>query len=182
MKVGLLLAEGSQYQNLKPIRESDWPVLLSFNKGASLADTWTPVPVEGVSYGDKALPVSDFPLLAPNLPVFSQRAVNALMDCLERHGEVLPLLSDGPEYHAFNCMKTTDSLDTERSVITRFPSGGIMSIDRYHFFEHKLAEIEVFRLPDRSANVFVTDAFARRVRQCGLTGFRIPVVWDSERG
>lgn len=181
MRVGLLRAEGTEYLNLKPLRDSDWPRILAFNKGQELASQWKPITVVEARNGARSLPPSDFPLLAPNVPVFSQQAVTRLHDCLVECGELLSLSFNTHEYHAFNCMKTVDCLDFERSTITRYPSGGIMDIERYHFVPNKLAGIEMFRLPNYSATVFVTDIFARRVRQHGLTGVRIPVVWDSER-
>ncbi len=116
------------------------------------------------------LPASDFPALAPNVPVFSQRAVDALHECLTRNGELLPLSFPGGQYYAFNCLNTVDCLDYERSALTRLPSGRIMRIDRYVFLADRLQDVEIFRLPDYSAAVFVTDTFVRRLRQNGLTG------------
>jgi len=181
MKVSRLNANESEYMSLSPVSDSDWRTLNSFNKGHSLADQWKPIEMERDRFGSaRVLPASDFPALAPNVPVFSQRAVEALYECLTRNGELLPLSFPGGQYYAFICLNTVDCLDYERSSITRLPSGGIGRIHRYFFLADRLAEAEIFRLPHYSSLVFVTDSFVQRVLQHGLTGFEFVVVWDSQ--
>lgn len=181
MKVYLLFANESEYTSLRPVSESDWDILNWFNGGFSLADRWRPITVEEDREGsEEPLPLSDFPSLSPSVPVFSQRAVEALEECLVQNGELLPLSFPGGQYYAFNCMNTVDCLDYERSAIIRVPgSGRIFQIERYVFLADRLVGTEIFRIPENSGPVFVTDAFARRVFQNGLTGFELLERWDS---
>lgn len=184
MKVCALLADDENYMNLKPVSDSDWRILDSFNRGQSLSGIWSPIAVEEDLYDLKEpLPRSDFPSLAAFVPVFSQRAVDLLEDYLAPNGELLPLSFPGGQYYAYNCTNTVDCLDFDRSAIVRFPSSGrIQRIQRYFFVPDKLAQTEIFRIPEGSSYVFVTDTFARRIFEHGLTGFRLPVVWESQLG
>lgn len=124
-------------------------------------------------------PTSDFPTLG-TVPVFSERALDALLDLLVENGEILPLDCCGEKYFAYNTTRRLDALDEERSILVRFDTGRIMDVRAYEFFPERLGTAAVFRLPQLRARSFVTDAFARRIDDAGLTGFGLRQVWSSE--
>lgn len=180
MNVYILDSDANRYQNLVPVREADWDVFDAF-RGTPIGASWSPVKVE-VLVDDlhKNRPPSDFPSLATDVPVFSQRAAEALGDLLEGNGELLPLDCDEGVYYAYNVTHVVDALDVAQSEFKRFESGRIMDIVQHVFQPEKLAGLTIFKLPYmRVSRVYVTDDFVRRVQETGLTGFDFRPAWSG---
>ena len=132
----------------------------------------------------KDRPPSDFPSLIPFIPVFSQRAVDALRELLESHGELLSadcLNCTHTGYLIFNVTRVVDALDMERSEFQRFQSSGrIMQIIHHEFNGHRLQGVHIFKVPQlHRSDVYVTDTFVRRVQDAGLSGFTFRPVWSG---
>lgn len=70
-----------------------------------LAEVWEPLKVKG-----RIRAWNDFPMLM-HIPAFSQRAVDALRDMLEPHGELLPLIYEHGTYWAYNLRTVVDIVD-----------------------------------------------------------------------
>jgi len=130
----------------------------------------------------RRLPKGDFPSLIPNVPVFSRRAVEALRDLLEGHGEILPVMISDDEYFLLNVTRVVDALDESNSEVIRFEgSSKVLNIRSHSFYEEKLFGIMIFKIPQViTMDVFVTDVFVERVRSAGLKGFWFPFVWSSD--
>lgn len=170
------------YQSLRPASVIDRKTLRTFD-GAQKAATWGPTEVRLFRESDffeGKLP-SDFPYLAPGVPVFSATAITVLRDLLEPHGEILSLLCDDGDYLAFNVTRLLDALNLERSQIQYFSDGSVMDVQQYEFIAERLMGVPIFKLPQLAvSDVFVTDAFVQRVQDCGLTGFLFRPVWSDE--
>ncbi|MGA2404912.1 MAG: DUF1629 domain-containing protein [Syntrophobacteraceae bacterium] len=181
MNVFILDADGNQYQNLVFTAKNDWAILRQFD-GRRLFASWTAPAVE-VFRDDKFnrnLPPSDFPSLAPGVPVFSLRAVNALQGLLRENGEILPLSCNEGEYYAFNVTKSIDALDEFNSQVKRFESSGrIMRILKYAFFGDRLGGATIFKIPQSRGNVFVTNRFRKIAMDNALLGFKFINVWEG---
>jgi hypothetical protein len=129
---------------------------------------------------EDAGPKGDFPWLL-DVPVFSSRAMRALRDLLEGHGEIIPMTIEGEEYFLFNVTKVIDALDEVNSeVIKYFESPKIMRIPRYIFSAEKLSGVMIFKIPN-FYRVFVTDPFIERVKSAGLKGFWFPRLWSTDK-
>jgi hypothetical protein len=115
-------------------------------------------------------PRTDFPSFG-GVPVFSQRAIEALRDLLEPCGEILPLRCHEGTYFAYNVTRLVDALDEAQSELERFSSGRIMWIERPVFFPDRLAGEVIFKVPQSPNRTFVTDPFVRRIWERGLVGF-----------
>jgi hypothetical protein len=121
-------------------------------------------------------PKSDFPTLGTT-PVFSQRAVDELLDLLVENGELLPLAVEDGSYFVYNVTREVDALDEDRSELVRFSTGGVMRIARYEFDPDQVEGLTIFKIPQSRAKIFVTDAFVGRVRAARLTGFDFSQIW-----
>jgi hypothetical protein len=176
MRIFELRPDVERYRWLTLVRESDFNVLSDLD-GSPVGIKWTPLATEWIDDDLNAgKPKSDFPTLG-STPVFSERAIDTLVDLLVEHGEVLPLaLVDGGGYFIFNTTRTVDALDEERSSVVRFPSSGrIMRIDKYAF-SGDAPLFPIFRIPQMRSKVFVTDPFVERVTDSALTGFDFSLV------
>jgi hypothetical protein len=109
-----------------------------------------------------------------------RRAVVALRDLLEAHGELLPLATmDGVALFALNA-RVIDALDEAASTVLRFPStGSIMRLKKVAFFPAAVEGVHIFRLPFRASPTFVSEHFVDRVRAAGLRGIEFEEVWTG---
>jgi hypothetical protein len=149
-----------------------------------LKDVWKPREVFGDR--DRVKPYNDYPTLV-GIPAFSQKAVDALRDFLEPNGEILPLITPpklGP-YYAYNTTTVADVLDIQRSSgVTFFGNDEFLISDicRFEFREDKLQGLSIFRIPEYTRKIFVTDVFVQRVREHKLWGMLFDKVWPLPPG
>jgi len=173
-----LVAEGYEWVNC--CDDSDYEVFLTLD-GSSQAGRWQPIKVRRVRADDRQdFKPSDFPWLGADALVMRRRAVDALRDVLEAHGEVLPLVTeDATELLVFNA-HAVDALDEDRSNIMRFPgTNRIMRIVKVAFAEAALRGVDIFRLPHRASSTYVSQRFVDRVSEAGLVGLEFKKVWSS---
>jgi hypothetical protein len=143
-----------------------------------LAPIWTPQQVEG-----RVRAFNDYPCVNLSIPAFSRRAVDVLRDFLEANGELLPLVSQVGEYYVYNITTVADILNHEQSKIKWYNKNHdiAMEIKRYHCHSEKLAGLTIFRLVEKPASTFVTQAFVDRVKEHGLEGFHFIKLWSSAK-
>jgi hypothetical protein len=182
MNVFVLDADANKYQNLVLEHGQDADQLIDWFKGQPIGSSWRSLAVKVLrdqSHRDR--PPSDFPSFGGVVPVFSQHAVEALYDLLQRNGEILPLICQEGVYFAFNVTRLVDALDMNASEFKYFKSTGrIMRIVRHEFDAEKLGAESIFKIPQvPEGYVFVTDEFVRRVQEAGLVGFDFRRVWSG---
>ena len=181
MNIYQLSADSNRYQNMVAVSKKDW-IILDKIDGLPLLSSWTAPTIEIFRDNkfNSNLPPSDFPSLLPGVPVLSPRAVNVLKTMLSENGEILPLSCSEGEYSAFNVTTSIDALDESNSEVERFDSSGrIMRILKYAFFADKLGGATIFKIPQRRAIVFVTDAFRKMVIDNALVGFEFVSLWEG---
>jgi hypothetical protein len=173
-----LVAHGYEWVNCND--DADYEVFLGFD-GSPQEVQWQPVRVRRVRADERQeFKPSDFPWLGAHALVMRGRAVDALRDILDAHGEVLPLTTeDEVELFVFNA-RAIDALDEERSSIMKFPgTNRIMRVTRVAFIESAVREVDVFRLPHRASSTYVSQRFVERVAEARLVGLEFKVVWSS---
>ena len=140
----------------------------------SLKAKWKPQKVTG-----RVRPFNDFPCIGitTDVPIFSQRAINALGPFLESSGEILPLISPIGKYYAYNLTARSHALDPTCSRMT-FIAGKETAhrIDYYCFSETKVTSA-IFRIQEQPKPIYVTDSFRDRALEAGLNGFCFVKVW-----
>jgi hypothetical protein len=158
--------DADTYHCLVLTNPSDWDRFDEFT-GERLADTWTPVAVKTL----KVKKAGDFPYLISHVPVFSGRAWQILQSLVKGSVEALPLEHPTKTVYAINVLDLLDCLDYSRSQIVRFPSGGIMEIERYAFKEGCVEGKHIFKIAEAPLKqVLVSDAFKELVERSQLEG------------
>jgi hypothetical protein len=136
------------------------------------SDKWKAVRVTG-----NVSPANDFPCVASSLPVFSERAVCALGEMLTSNGELLQLIAAGGTYFAFNATTVVDALDRQGSRMR-----GQSVFERYSFVPERLQGRTLFKIPQDSTHLYVTQHFADRVQEAALQGLDLIPVWPLPPG
>ena len=156
---------------------ADRAIWNGFN-GAPLAAQWRAPMITAVDVNDVEAEPGDYAVLG-SIPVFSLRALDALLDLIRPNGELLPLRYRGTEYFAYNVTRVIPALDEAESSIIRFPNSEVvMSIAEYAFRPEIVGTSAVFKIPQLpKAFVFITDSFVERAKSKHLTGFSYPRLW-----
>jgi len=164
---------------LMPVREAEGDAFERLGGRAIDPNSWPKIAVRVVRDGSGGTEATDFGLVWTE-PALNFRTVEALSDILRANGQILPLLSENGDYCVYNVTTLLDALDEDRSVLKRFSSGGIMSVQRFVFRPQVIAAYPIFKIPQLPrAHTFITDAFLRRVKTARLTGLAPKTLWDG---
>jgi hypothetical protein len=167
-----------RFCSFAPDVETDHTVLHQFD-GRTLRASWKELAIHAADEPDDRAQLPDFALLGV-VPLFSEQAVAALRDVLESHGELLPVRHPRRRYLAYNVTTVLDALDEERSSLSRFSDGGVMSIESYAFRRDAISGTAIFRIRQLPrAFVYVTEDFVDRVRRAELLGFQFRMLWKD---
>ncbi len=141
---------------------------------------WKPVPVTG-----RVRKFNDYPCMNLFVPVFSARAVAVLQDLLLANGELVPLVTDVGEYHAYNLTTVIDALDPTKSDLSwldKKQKVTAVEIRRYVFRPGCIENAAIFHIVEERMSFFVTDVFVHRVKDNNLKGFMFYKGWPLARG
>jgi hypothetical protein len=164
---------------LMPVREPEGDAFERLNGQAIDPNSWPKVTVRVVRDGSGGTEATDFGLVWTE-PAVNFHTVEALSDLLRQNGQILPLLSEDGDYCAYNVTTLLDALDEDRSVVERFSSGRVMSVQRFVFRPEVIAAHPIFKIPQfPHAHAFITDEFVRRVQSARLTGLAPKTLWDG---
>lgn len=125
----------------------------------------------------------DYPHLISGIPVFTPESLKLLGDLMVQNVQLLDVevINTNIEYKLGNVLVLTDVVNYEHCVIHRFPTGRFLEFKKIVFFEERVAEQHIFKVPEESKSyVFVSDQFRERVLNSKLKGFDFIEVWDSE--
>jgi hypothetical protein len=113
-------------------------------------------------------------------PAISKRALEILMHLLENKVQVLPLVHPKFEYFVLNVTNVIDAIDYERSTFRKLPSGRILTVKKHVFKSEYISNIDIFKVPYFTTNVYVSDRFRQTVIDNNLSGFDFIELWDSK--
>ena len=150
----------------------DWTV-------TRMKSIWTPQAVVG-----RVRAFNDYPCVNLSIPAFSRRAIGVLGDLLEPNGELLPLQTDIGDYFSYNITTVVDLLDHDISEIQWPDEKRVCAVDirRYECRPETINGLSIFRLVEKPAAVYVTQAFVDRVIGHGLQGFHFIKLWPLPVG
>jgi hypothetical protein len=145
-----------------------------------LARIWVPCRVLSE---DK--PTADYATIG-SIGAYSEEAIAGLGLFLRDNGELLETIPEPGvrRYWAHNLRRVADVLDEGRSSLSGRHEASVCcgKILHYAFDERALAGLTIFKLPQNRLPIYVTEAFASRVRELGLTGFWFVKVWPLPEG
>jgi hypothetical protein len=150
-----------------------------------LTSNWRPIKVRRghPTSNESKAKEADFPWYGGGAHIILRRsAVDALQPLLDEYGELLPLEDEqGVELYLFNCLKTVDALDFDKSEISYFDDGvTIIRIKRYAFLTEKLDDLAMFRLAENGlSNIYVSQRFIDAVKRAKLVGLRFREIWPT---
>lgn len=149
--------------------------------GASLRDTWKPVPMKMVQKTvRRKMRYADAPWRSSSSPVFRKSAVEKMRPILDEYGELLPLECPDAELWVFNATNILDAFDEETSVYSRSITGQIYLIDKYVFRPHVVDGIDMFKVASwRAGPTFVSDRFVDLWNASGLKGLKFDKLWAA---
>ena len=150
--------------------------------GQPMKHDWQPPPV---TIHGKSLRLCDFVVWMAKAPVCSEKAKLSLEPVIGSFVEFL-LLTElrGKPYYAMNVLKIVDCLDVARSEIDYFDHDPkrISAINTFAFLPDRVENVPIFRVPQPTSRVFVTQKFADVVVANKLVGasFADPSIncWD----
>nr|WP_263324590.1 DUF1629 domain-containing protein [Neobacillus sp. Marseille-Q6967] len=183
MKIWQLLNQYEGFEILQCTTDQGQLLFREHFRGVPMESIWEPPTFSTYQKGKE----SDFPSGFVTVPVFSEKAVNALREWLDLKGELLPLENDRDQkYYAFNVLNVLDCIEEEKVEVKRFKNGRIMKYTKYAFRQDVVAGQGIFKMVNHetkkiiSRDVFVTDEFREKVLDSGLNGFDFIEVWNSE--
>jgi hypothetical protein len=166
MTIYTIVPDADTYHCLVLADPKDWDKFDDFT-GKRLAHMWVPVAVKIF----KVKRAGDFPSLINHVPVLSSRAWQVLQSLIGGSVEALPLEHPTGIFYAINVLDLVDCLDYSRSQIERFPSGGIMYIERYAFKKGCVEGRHIFKIAEAPLKrVLVSDTFKQLVEKSQLEG------------
>lgn len=178
MKIWKLQFKLNEYAMLIPTNGIDVDYVQLFD-GRSHKSDWKNFEVRRV---DDCLdmPLGDAPGFF--LPVLSARAKKALGSILDKDVEFLEVKCDNNIFWCVNVINVIDAVDYNKSIYTTFSnSDKILAFKKYCFYEEKLRNCNIFKIPDEcKRSPFVSERFKKTVEEFGLEGFDLQLVWDSE--
>ena len=166
MSIYRLIQDSDRYDSLLVANRDDGSIFDQFGE-SPLLPSWRPVVVNLFSVGQSG----DFPSLRRDVPVFSERAWQALRPLIDSHVEALLLAGTTDPYFAIHVTDIADCLDHSRSEIKRLPSGGVMRVLDYKFNLECLGDRSIFKLPETVIQeVLVSEKFKMVVKRNRLKG------------
>lgn len=167
---------------VQPVDDDDWKTLQNLLNGEPRKAGWTAPQMKVVrSYKGRKYKSADCPWYTGSGLALRERAMHAVKDLVESCGELLPFSVEGEPFYFVNARIISGALDMEKSDISRFTSGRIMSINKPVFYAQKLEGLALFRLSEISVSVlYLGESFVRRWNEAGLTGIRFEKLFDSD--
>jgi hypothetical protein len=164
-----------------PVPRENFLKIADLLDGKPRAATWIPPNMEMIRVDDRGrtLEQADAPWFGHDALVLKPKAVLAVGNYLQQHGELLPLKCADANVVIYNVTRVIDALDENASKIERFEDGRIMSIDQPAFRASKIRGIDVFKLPLRRSTLYVAQPFVDRWNKHGLRGITFKPVWST---
>ncbi|WP_236838937.1 imm11 family protein, partial [Caldalkalibacillus salinus] len=147
-------------------------------RGQPMLDNWYSVKLYTQEQGKS----SDFPGFPE--PIFSEKAVNTLMDLLEHRAEILEVEHPSEKYYAVNVIRLTECFNRDEAKLViedKYNIVVVKEILEYSFHKECIEQETIFKLKEKLGEIYVTDTFKNRVEEAGLVGFEFHEVWDSEK-
>lgn len=119
--------------------------------------------------------ICDFPFIAGNIPVISEKAFNVLSDEINKcNVEIIHLNIDKQKYYLLHFKTLSENLiNTKESDIKYFRSGKIMSIDKFVFNKNIDDCPPLFINKDFPTILFCTDKVTEIIKNNKLIGLHI---------
>lgn len=126
---------------------------------------------------------SDIVYLFDGAPVLNIKTVECLKDLLLNQVQIIPteVVNQSIQLTLIHVINVIDAVDYDKSTAIRDSFGNVLNYTWYSFDYELIKDFHIFKIPQSSTKVFVSDAFRDRVITNKLKGFEFQEVWDSAR-
>jgi hypothetical protein len=181
MNIYRLESNADEFAWLTPVDEEVNADLVRMKfDGGSKAKGWKEIQVRVIEEDSGAgRPLGDFPTLSGLPLVLSEKAKKCLEPLVLGKCEFLMLRSECGNLYLMNVTNVIDALDSKKSRVRKFKDH-IMQVHEYAFRADKICDEEtIFKIPQPLYGTYVTDHLIARLRECGLQGYVVKLVWSS---
>ncbi|WP_321790362.1 imm11 family protein [Burkholderia pyrrocinia] len=125
---------------------------------------------------------SDFQSMLSPFLIFSKKALDALAPFLQGSGELLPVEAPVDGMTGFHVTRVLeDAVDLEASKFKVYPQATVFN--KIVLLESRVEGVDLFRLKEEPATVFVSERFKEAVESSKLKGFDFgDVISQSSKG
>jgi hypothetical protein len=186
MKIYRLRHDANNYQSLSPDDPTIWETnRLEFDCSPKAKD-WISPPVHSSA---PALPEGDFWTLGPGSLVVRPQATEKVRTHLELAGELLPVAYKMRNFTLLNVTECVDALDPSTTEwIIGEESGKKIMIERYGFFQSRVPESTLFKIPETCRGEILVvegikdpeDEFKHVVESTGMKGLFFELLWSDD--
>ena len=119
-------------------------------------------------------------------PIFSEKAFNCLKDLFPTNSEFMEIRNSDRKYKGKYFLlllkDRIDCLDKDKSDARwNTSSGQAIDMYKYEFIKEKInKDLNIFRIPQRRIDIFVTEKFIQRAIENDLKNFMFKPVWSSD--
>jgi hypothetical protein len=152
------------------------PLLHNAFDGEPLQSVWHPFGVRLITDGGRRKE-TDYPGLDDVIPVFSQRAAEAIMPLIEGEAELLSIDSPIGRLYLLNVIRIVNALNEIESDFERYPDGRIAYVNRPVLQLDRVPHGGVFKISHLNPGpVFFCDDVVAALRAANCIGFtEVPV-------
>lgn len=178
MKIYELDLDVSKYAWVKTVEDVNADFIQMFD-GRKLKDSWNVMELERMPLEEER-PLGDTPCFT--IPVFSKKALDALMPLMKDDIEVLPFKFEGSFLYGINVTTVLDNaIDYDLSEYRMFRDGKrIKFFDKYVFKNDAILGKNIFKISDKKIGyIFVSQGFCDTIHNCGLEGFNLKLVYEG---
>ena len=124
----------------------------------------------------------DMPYLSGGNVVFNSRSLNVLEELLRANAQLLDvdIINADIQLKIAHILFLDGAVDYTRSIPERSLRGVVNGFKKIAFLEEIVSSRTIFKIPELSVSIFVSDQFRDTVLQSKLKGFEFIEVWDSE--
>ena len=131
---------------------------------------------------ESKLPIGDVCPVEISAVVVNEKCFKVLCPYIKDCAQVFQTKGNGQNLYVLNIIAVIDCLDRENAELKLFKSSGrIMRIEKYVFYEDKIKDAFIFKLPEElKSQPYVTEQFKQLIEKNDIRGFKFVPVWDSE--
>jgi len=153
---------------------SNWANSVDYFTGDSMIEKWEPVSFEVYRKGTH----KDFPSLSSDVLIFTDHTLTILRTLIKDFVEFFPAEQDN--LTVVNVLSNANCVDYSKSIVKKYPSGRIRDFDKLCFILEEVRDLHIFKTPEKSTRIYVSDAFRDLVLKSKLKGLDFIEVWDSD--
>jgi hypothetical protein len=184
MKIYRIVSDVDNFQWIMPKREGDLFEKLSFDC-VSKRNDWQPIDM--YVFNPKKKKGNFYSLGGLGILVFDEKVLDAMLTIFEMAGEILPVKIENVSLYTLNVLECVNAINEKESKWDYYNNGMRGRILKYMFYEKRLTESSIFKIPETSKGDVLTysglkdedDEFYSLYLKHGFKGLIFDEIYDS---